>query len=132
MYLIEIHKQDVFRQKNQIDSQQLCSKFQALTKHLFFLNRGFSTRFLALNRNYLKLVETDFRKSISFYFRGSHWSISMFHRQLPYREFPRKIASPSPAYTNLDTPSDRLTNDLSQILHMLYPKISRAILVATL
>ena len=52
----------------------------------------------------------------------------------PYREKSRKIAPPpsSQAYTNLDTSSGGLTNYLSRTLHMVYPRISRAILAATL
>ena len=48
-------------------------------------------------------------------------------------DFPEKSSIPSSqAYTNLDTSSGRLINHHSRTLHMVYPKISRGILVATL
>ena len=48
-------------------------------------------------------------------------------------DFLEKSLHPSSqAYINLDTSSGRLTNHHSRTLHMVYPKISRAILVATL
>ena len=46
-------------------------------------------------------------------------------------DFLEKIA-PSQAYPDLDTSSDRLTNHHSRTMHMGYPKISRAVLLATL
>ena len=44
----------------------------------------------------------------------------------------KKLHPYSQVYTNLDTPSGRLINHHNRTLHMVYPKISRAIIVATL